>query len=97
MKFEYRKEAIRDLEWFKTYYSAVFPSGAKNARRHHQSIRTTLLLHPQIGHPVKAGAIIRELVIPRTPFSMVYYVSGEKIIVLRVLDSRTERPVEFPA
>jgi plasmid stabilization system protein ParE len=95
MQFEYREEAIRDLEWFRTYYTAVFPSGAKSARRHHQSIRTTLLLHPQIGHLIKEGAPIRELAIPRTPFSFIYCVSGEKIIVLRLLDSRSERPVSF--
>lgn len=97
MKFEYRPEAIHDLEWFKEYYFKVFPEGAIKARQHFESIQDALLAYPQIGHPIVYENTLREITIPKTPFSIVYTISDSEnmIIILRVLDNRAQRPTVF--
>lgn len=95
MKFEFRKEAIADLEWFKRYYLSAFPAGAQNARLSYKRAKAALEAHPLIGHLVKPDAPIREFVIPRVPFSFIYFVEGDRIVVTRVLDNRADRPEDL--
>ena len=95
MKLIFRLSARSDLKWFRRYYTSVFPEGEKHARRHYLLTCKTLLEHPQAGRSAGAGTPVRELPIPRTPFSFVYCVSEDEIIILRVLDARAERPTGF--
>ena len=96
MKIIFRKSCEADLNWYRRYYSSVFPQGSNKAKLHFAATYQALLSHPFIGHPVDGHAHIRELQMPGTPFSLVYVVSDEEILVLRVLDGRAQRPPTFP-
>jgi plasmid stabilization system protein ParE len=82
--------AILDLAWVRSYCGRVFPEGAKGAR---PRIRASLRLirdNPELGHPThRAG--VRELVVPRTPFSLIYRVRGDRVELMRVWDQRADR------
>ena len=93
MKLIFHPNTKADLKWFRRYYASIFPEGEKAAKHHYLQIFKTLLDHPYIGEVIGVDAAIREIFIPRTPFSFVYTVSDETIIVLRVLDNRAERPM----
>ena len=86
---------MTDLKWFRRYYTSVFLDGEKQAKHHYLQSCRTLLEHPLIGHSVAPDTPVRELSIPRTPFSFVYYTKVDEIIIIRVLDARAERPAGF--
>jgi plasmid stabilization system protein ParE len=88
----FRSGAVADLKWFRSDYTSAFPEGAKKAQQHYLQTCRTLVEHPLVGHPVRPDIPVRELSIPRTPFSFVYAVAGQEIMILRVLDARAERP-----
>lgn len=92
MKLVFRASTVADLKWFRSTYTSVFPEGAKQARQHYLQTCRTLVEHPLVGHSVGRDTPVRELSIPRTPFSFVYYVAGREIVIIRVLDARAERP-----
>ena len=52
-----------------------------------------LRAHPQAGHPTTVAGV-RRLVIPRTPFSLLYRVTAERIEILEVRDDRRPPAVE---
>jgi plasmid stabilization system protein ParE len=95
MKIKFRTTTVADLKWFRRYYGKVFPEGAKNASTHFDRTYFNLLQHPQIGQKIEGSVHMREIFIPRTPFSFVYYVKGDVINVVRVLDLRAARPDDF--
>jgi toxin ParE1/3/4 len=97
LKFKFRPTALDDLEWFAKYYGSVFPEGSKAARVRFRQSKLSILKYPSIGHEIGEGTPLRELIIPRTPFSLVYYVEGHDIAVIRLLDNRAQRPAEFTA
>ena len=97
MKIVFRKSCDADLKWFRTYYASVFPEGAIRAKTHFASTYKALSGHPFIGHPVEGVPHIREFHIPQTPFSLIYVVTENEILVLRLLDNRAERPQVFPS
>lgn len=92
MRIIFHPAAASDLRWFRRYYVTVFPQGAQTAKAQYQSARLALLAHPFIGHSVEGVAPMRELHISGTPFSFVYFVNEEEIIITRLLDSRAPRP-----
>ena len=92
MRIIFHPSAASDLKWFRRYYATVFPAGAVTAKAQYQSARLALLAHPFIGHPVEGVAPMRELHISGTPFSLVYFVHNEEIVVTRLLDSRALQP-----
>ena len=51
-------------------------------------IQKTLAAHPYAGHPSDTREMVRELSIPRTPFTLVYRVMPSQIEILRLWDSR---------
>jgi plasmid stabilization system protein ParE len=95
VKIIFRATANADIKWFRRYYVSVFPDGAKQAKIHYNQTCSTLLAHPFVGHPLEAETPLRELVIPRTNFSFVYYIVDDEIIVIRILDARAERPAKL--
>jgi plasmid stabilization system protein ParE len=95
VKIIFRATASADIKWFRKYYVSVFPEGAKQAKIHYNQTYSTLLAHPFVGHSLDAETPLRELVIPRTNFSFVYYVVDDEIIVIRILDARAKRPANF--
>lgn len=84
-----------DLRWFRRYYSTVFPEGGVGAKAQLLKARQLLLTYPQVGHIIEGEAPMRELPIPRTSFSLVYFIDGQNIVVIRLFDNRSERPAQF--
>ena len=95
MKIIFRDATKADIRWFRRYYVSIFPEGAKQAKIHYNQSYAALLAYPFVGRAFGDETPLRELVIPRTYFSFVYYVAGEEIIVVRILDARAERPTKF--
>ena len=87
MRIVYLPSTRAGLAWLRRYYVAVFPAGGERAKRQFRAIERTLREHPHAGHPTAVPGI-RRFVIPRTPFSLVYRVTPERIEVLEVRDDR---------
>ncbi len=75
----------------RAYYAHVFPDGAKRAAEQYERMCSILRVHPLIGRAVEDMADVRELSIPRTPFSIIYRVGEDQIEVLRIWDQRGDR------
>lgn len=88
MRIVFLEEAAQDIQWFRFYYSSVFPEGSAKARAHLKAIQQTLAANPYAGHPSEGRADLRELTIPRTPFILIYRVTASRIEILRLWDSR---------
>jgi plasmid stabilization system protein ParE len=95
MNIIFRSSTRSDLKWFRKYYTYVFPEGERRAKNHYLQTYKTLLDYPQVGSFVSNCEPVRELSIPRTPFSFVYYITEKEIVIIRVLDSRSNRPENF--
>ena len=91
LRIVFRASAVADLKWFRRYYRAVFREGEKNAKHHYVQTFRLLQEHPLAGRSLGPETPMRELSIPRTPFSFVYYVAVDEIMIIRVLDGRAER------
>ena len=91
MRLVFLPSAQSDLGWMRSYYTFVFPEGARRAIRQYMRTCDLLRNNPQIGHPVEDFAGVREFSIPRMPFSFIYRVVGDRIEVLRVWDQRGDR------
>jgi plasmid stabilization system protein ParE len=91
MRISYFALARRDLRWYDQYYKQVFPEGALNAHAHYMRAIMLLLKHPDVGHEINTRGT-RVWSISKTPFSLIYRVNNENIMVLRVWDNRRDRP-----
>jgi toxin ParE1/3/4 len=92
MRIVFRAAALSDLAWFQRYYSQIFPEGEKAAKAQLQALYANLTAHPLIGHPNGRIPGVREFHVTRTPFTLVYRIDGDDIIVLRLIDNRAPRP-----
>ena len=88
MKVVFLESTVQDLKWFRHYYRAVFSEGADNAGAHFKAAIATLEANPFAGRRAEPQMAIRELSIPRTPFTIVYRVTPLQIEVLRLWDMR---------
>lgn len=88
MKIVFLPSTVRDIQWFRHYYQTVFPEGSAKARAQLRAIQTVLAANPYAGHPGDTGLEVRELSIPRTPFTLIYRVTADRIEVLRLWDTR---------
>jgi plasmid stabilization system protein ParE len=88
MRIVVLESAARDIQWFRFYYRSVFPEGSARARAQIQAIQTILAANPYSSHPSDTRDSVRELSIPRTPFTIVYRVTPTQIEVLRLWDTR---------
>lgn len=88
MKIVFVPSAIRDIGWFRHYYTAVFPAGDKKAQQNLRSIQTLLATNPYIGTPSREHDGVRQLRVPKTPFTLIYRVTEVQIEILRLWDER---------
>lgn len=88
MKIVFLESTIRDIQWFRFYYQSVFPEGAAKARARLKSIQMALAANPYVGHPSNIRPGLRELSVPRTPFTLIYRVTPSRIEILRLWDNR---------
>ena len=91
MKLVFLPSSRSDLQWMRRYYAEVFPDGAKRAAGQYARASGVLRFNPLAGRPVEDMGGIRELTIPRTPFSFIYRVAEDRIEVLRIWDQRGDR------
>lgn len=97
MQVVYLPATRPDLQWMRAYYLDIFPAGARYAGRRFQNTIRLLKDNPDIGRP---GALpgTKELVIPRTPFLILYRINtvADRIEILRVWDGRAQRDTGEP-
>ena len=79
------------LPWMRRYCARIFPGGAKRAAEQYHRASRVVRGNPLVGHPVEGIAGVREIPIPRTPFSLIYRVADDRIEVLRARDQRGDR------
>ena len=91
MKLVFLPSTRADLAWMRTYYGRIFVDGARRASEHYRKACDLIQANPSIGHPVEGMAGVREFSVPRTPFSFIYRVIGDRIEILRVWDQRGDR------
>jgi plasmid stabilization system protein ParE len=94
MRVVYVRSALPDLSWFRAYYEAIFPEGARNALLQRRAIERLLRENPFVGRVVQEDTNTRVFPISRTPFIVVYRVMGDRIEVLRLWDGRRD-PTNF--
>ncbi|MCQ0090504.1 type II toxin-antitoxin system RelE/ParE family toxin [Roseovarius sp. M141] len=88
MKIVFLESATQDIQWLRYYYQSVFPEGGAKARAQIKAIQTTLAANPYIGRRSDTREMVRELSIPRTPFTLIYRVMPSQIEILRLWDTR---------
>lgn len=88
MKVVFLESTTRDIQWFRYYYQSVFPEGNAKARTQLRAIQALLAANPYAGHPSETRKTVRELSIPRTPFTLIYRVTETQIEILRLWDNR---------
>ena len=91
MNLVFLPSTLSDLSWMRTYYTSVFPPGAKRAAEHFRMTCSVIRENPLVGHPVEDMPGVREFAIQRTPFSVIYRVIDNRIEVLRIWDQRGDR------
>ncbi len=90
MRVVYIDTALPDLQWWRRYYTRVFPEGRRKAGARFLEVIAALQANPHIGHVADEPGVL-EFVIRRTPFSVVYRVNGDVIEILRIWDNRQQR------
>lgn len=88
MNIVYSDKALTDLIWFGHYYDVVFPDGAVPAYKRMENCHILLASNPYLGRPSEDQPKVRELVIPKTPFTLIYTLSETQIEILRIWDER---------
>ena len=88
MKIVFLESTRRDIQWFRFYYGAILPDGSARARRQLKSMQAVLSANPFAGRRSVSHPEVRELSIPRTPFTLIYRVMPTQIEILRLWDNR---------
>ena len=92
MRILWTKPAGIDLDNIETYISPDNPrAAAKTVLRIIECVENSLPTHPNMG---RAGRIFgtRELVIPDTPYIVMYTVKNEQVSIIRVLHGAQKWP-----
>jgi plasmid stabilization system protein ParE len=92
MRVVYLDSALSDIQCWRHYYSRVFPEGRRNSGARIRKVVASLQANPYLGHPTDETDV-REFVIARTPFSILYRVRNDTLEVLRLWDNRRKLPV----
>ncbi len=93
MKIEFLATSEDGLRWMLKYYERVFPSGRKNGLKKYKEAKTLLRENPLSGHEFDEIEGVRELKIPKTPFSIIYTLRDDIIYVIDIRDQRGIRSV----
>jgi plasmid stabilization system protein ParE len=80
-------EARRDAAWWRHYYRQAFPEGKISAFWRLNKTIGLLRENPYLGRPVPDYPL-QQLVIPNTPFKIIYRIRGERLEIVRLWDVR---------
>ncbi len=89
MKIVYLESTKPDLAWYRLYYESVFPDGARQAAIRYIKAIEGLLDNPRLGRMI-ADDGTRRYSIRKTPFAIVYRLSGDQIEIIRIWDQRAD-------
>jgi toxin ParE1/3/4 len=91
MRVTWTRAALADLRSLRAYIAEERPRAARTIAKRIQTVVADLSDYPRMG---KAGRIpkTREIVVPRTPFIMVYRVQQQMVEILRVLHAAQDWP-----
>jgi plasmid stabilization system protein ParE len=89
VKVVYLKEAQPGLTWWNRYYRVTFPAGKSSAKQHFRKTKEYLKQNPRIGKPIGIDNL-RQLIIPNTPFVIIYRIADDTIEIVQIRDGRSE-------
>jgi plasmid stabilization system protein ParE len=84
----YLPSALSDMLWFRRYYETIFPDGASGARTRLRATEQLILENPKIGQ-VRHPSGVRMFPVRRTPFTIYYRLTRDRIEALRIVDQRS--------
>jgi len=87
MKLVYLDSTKPDLAWYRAYYSSVFPEGSRQAAARYVKAMGNLEGNPYVGRLIGQDGL-RKLAIPKSPFAVIYRVTGAHIEIVRIWDQR---------
>lgn len=91
MKVVWLPRALRRLEQAKQYIEQDKPVAAIHTMRRIVECAERLAYFPEMGHPGRLPAT-RELVLPNTPFILVYRIQADRVEILTLLHSARKWP-----
>jgi plasmid stabilization system protein ParE len=88
MKIIFLPTTAPDFEWIADYYLSIFPEGGPKAYQRLDRSLSNLSDNPYLGKAITRTGY-RQYSVPRTPFSLIYRVSGETIEIFHIWDQRS--------
>lgn len=88
MRIVFLLTTTEDFNWITEYYLEGFPEGGPKAYGHLERALLNLSTNPRLGTPI-ARTRYRKYSVRRTPFCLIYRISGEEIEILHVWDQRS--------
>ncbi|BAC88751.1 type II toxin-antitoxin system mRNA interferase toxin, RelE/StbE family [Gloeobacter violaceus] len=91
MKVLWRRSAIEDLDVAREYLQSRNPAAARRVIDRIEEATRRLAVMPYLG---KTGHVeeTRELVVPRTPYRLIYRIVDERLEIISVIHSAREMP-----
>ena len=94
MEITWRRIALSDLEAIRRYIAQENPAAAARVRATIRNAVEQLADHPHLGRPGRVDGT-RELVVPGTPFIVVYRVLSNRLRILAVIHGARRWPERF--
>lgn len=94
MKIVWTKPGLRDLDCARDYIAEENPGAAARVIERIEEALMGLRRHPQIGRPGRVEAT-RELVVPGTPFILVYMIRAKRIEIAALIHGARQWPDAF--
>jgi addiction module RelE/StbE family toxin len=94
MQIIWEEAALADLQHIRAYIANDNPIAARQVAANINQTVGRLVDHPDSG---RAGRVAdtRELIVPDTPYIAAYQVSGDTVLILRVLHGARKWPEHF--
>jgi toxin ParE1/3/4 len=91
MKIIWTQSAVRDLGGIREYIAEDNPRAASTVAAHIAVAANSLRATPELGRALE-GPEVRQLVIPRVPYRLIYRIARRRIEIFRALHQRRENP-----
>lgn len=91
MRIRWEEDALADLVALREYIAQDNPASARKIARQLLEKTGLLLEQPLLGSPGRIHNT-RELVIPNTPYTLIYHATSDTITILRVFHQARQWP-----